>query len=176
MKHTLLLLAPFLLLTACGDGKKEAAEQLAAQDTLAAKAGHVLDLSKFDTPLLVDLGDLATLRVDSPTVKWNEEFGRLEVSAGEHFGLIIIEEPADLARLKATLEQDMLQKNTVLEETPDKLVYRSQFPDDQLVFIHFQRVVQVGDRTFVVRDADQGRFNEADVTRMAASVQPKVAV
>ena len=55
----------------------------------------------------------------------------------------------------------MLQQNSILEESPDKIIYKSQFPDDDLVFIHFQQIVTVGERTFVVRDADQGRFSEA---------------
>ena len=65
----------------------------------------------------------------------------------------------------------MLRKHTVLEETPEKVVYRSQFPDEDIVFIHFYRLVPVGDRTFVVRDAAEGRFNEADVQRMVAAVR-----
>ena len=164
-------LIPFALLVclaSCGDGKKEAAEQMADTTATATVAPAVLDLSTFDTPLLVEFGDLATLGVDSPTVKWNEELGRLEVGAGEHFGLLITEEPADLARLKADLDRDMLQKHTVIEETPEKLVYRSQFPDDAGTFIHFYRTVQVGDRTFVVTDAD--------VQRMVASIKSKSAV
>lgn len=172
-------LIPFalvVLFSSCGDGKKEAAEQMADTTATSAVAPAILDLSTFDTPLLVELGDMSTLGVDSPTVKWNEEFGRLEVSAGEHFGLLITEEPADLSRLKADLDRDMLQKHTVIEETPEKLVYRSQFPDDAGTFIHFYRTVQVGDRTFVVTDAGQVRFNEADITRMAASIKTKTAV
>jgi len=174
MKH-LLLGCGMLLFAACGDGKKEAAEKLAAiNDSItAATASHVIDLSAYDTPLLVDLGDLTTLGVDSATVKWNEEFGQLEVNAGEHFGLIITEEPADIARLKADLDRDMLRKNTVIEEGPGKLVFRSQFPDADLVFVHFHQVLQANGREFIVRDADQGRFNEADVARMAAAVSAK---
>ena len=95
--------------------------------------------------------------------------------AGEHFGLLITEEPGDLARLKADLDRDMLRKHTVIEETAEKLVYRSEFPDDAGTYIHFYRSVQVGDRTFVVTDADQVRFNEADVKRMAASIKTKEA-
>ncbi|MBL7953263.1 MAG: hypothetical protein JNM62_16270 [Flavobacteriales bacterium] len=172
-------LIPFalvILLPSCGDGKKEAAEQMADTTAISAVAPVVLDLSTYDTPLLVELGDMSTLGVDSPTVKWNEEFGRLEVSAGEHFGLLITEEPADMARLKADLDRDMLQKHTVVEETPEKLVYRSQFPDDAGTFIHFYRTVQVGDRAFVITDAEQVRFNEADIARMAASIKTKAAV
>lgn len=172
-------LIPFallILLSSCGGGKQEAAEEMADTTATSAVAPTILDLSAFDTPLLVELGDMSTLGVDSPTVKWNEEFGRLEVSAGEHFGLFITEEPADLARLKADLDRDMLQKHTMIEETPEKLVYRSQFPDDAGTFIHFYRTVQVGGRTFVVTDAQPVRFNEADVARMAGSIKTKAAV
>ena len=136
----------------------------------------MLDLVKYDTPLLIELGDMVTLGVDSPTVKWNEEFGRLEVSAGDHFGLLITEEPGDLARLKADLERDMLRKHTVLEETPEKLVYRSEFPDEAGTFIHFYRTVQVGDRSFVVTDMEQKRYNEADVQRMVNAINVRGAV
>jgi len=169
-------LIPFVLLlalSACGgnDGVPEGE----VVDSTATAASTVLDLAQYDAPLLVELGDMATLGVDTPTVKWNEEFGHLEVNAGEHFGLLITEEPGDLARLKADLDRDMLRKHTVIEETPEKLVYRSEFPDDAGTYIHFYRTVQVGDRTFVVTDAEQRRFNEADVKRMSGSIKAKVA-
>jgi len=170
MKHSLLILS-MVLLGACGDGKKDVADGQALADENAQ--GLIVDLGRYDMPLIVDLGDPATLGVDTPMVKWDEEFGRMEVSGGEHFELTISEEPADMARLKADLERSMLQQNTVLEETPEKIVYKSQFPDDDLVFIHFQQVVTVGERTFIVRDADQGRFNEADVARMSNAVSSK---
>lgn len=165
-------MALLVCLSACGDGKKEAAEQMI---DASAGAPDAVDLIPFDIPLVVELGDLSTLGVDSPTVKWSEDFGRLEVNAGKHFGLTITEEPADLARLKADLERDMLQSHTVIEETGEKLIYRSQFPDDAGTFIHFYRIVQVGDRTFIISDADQGVFNEADVRRMVASVKARAA-
>ncbi|HRF79133.1 MAG TPA: hypothetical protein PL070_03510 [Flavobacteriales bacterium] len=160
-------------LSACGgnDGVPEGE----VVDSTATAASTVLDLARYDAPLLVELGDMATLGVDTPTVKWNEEFGHLEVNAGEHFGLLITEEPGDLARLKADLDRDMLRKHTVIEETPEKLVYRSEFPDDAGTYIHFYRMVQVGDRIFVVTDAEQRRFNEADVKRMSGSIKAKVA-
>lgn len=172
-------LAPVILalaLVGCGgnDSLPEG-EVVDSTATAATTPPAILDLGSYDTPLLVELGDMATLGVDSPTVVWNEEFGRLEVNAGEHFGLLITEEPGDLARLKADLDRDMLRKHTVLEETPEKLVYRSEFPDDAGTYIHFYRTVQVGERTFVVTDAEERRFNEADVKRMAAAIKAKLA-
>lgn len=164
-----------LCISACGGADGTPPEGEVVDSTETAEAPAVLDLITYDTPLLIELGDLATLGVDTPIVKWNEDFGRLEVNAGDHFGLLITEEPGDLARLKADLDRDMLRKHTILEETPEKLVYRSEFPDDAGTYIHFYRAVQVGDRSFVVTDVEQRRFNEADVQRMAAAIKAKVA-
>lgn len=157
-------------LIACGGGAPEAGDQATPADT-SAVAALVVDLAPHDMPFTLDLGDPATLGADSVAVRFNEEFGWLEVRAGERFALTIAEEPGDLARLKADLERDMLQKHTVIEETPELLVYRSQFPDEDLTFIHFQRIVTVEGRTFVVQDAQGGRFNEADVARMNGSIR-----
>lgn len=176
MKNGSLLLLIVGLLSACGDGKKEAAEQLADDTATEMPAAWVLDLSTHDMPLTIDLGDRSTLGVDSATVVWNEEFGWLEVSAGERFMLTITEGPGDIERLKADLERDMLQKHTIIEETPVKVIYRSQFPDEDLVFVHFRQVITVGDRTFVVEDVREGRFNEMDIARMAGAVKANSAV
>lgn len=163
-----------VLLAACGDGKKEAAEELSDADT-AAVAGHVVDLSRYDIPLEVDMGDLATLGVDSVMVKWNEQFGWLEVKAGDHFGITISEEPGDLPRMKVDLERSTLQTHEVMRDSADLLVYRSKFPDEDLVFHHFYRVVTVGERVFVVQDGPNGRFNESDVLRMVDAVRARTA-
>jgi hypothetical protein len=168
MKYVIALLA-LTFLVSCGDGKKEAAEAAATGNEPAST--WLIDLREHDMPLEVDLGDRTTLGVDSALVVWNEEFGELRVNAGERFALSISEEPGDIARLKADLDRDMLRKHTVLEETPERVVYRSQFPDEDIVFVHFYRVITVGDRTFVVQDAAEGRFNEADVQRMVEAVR-----
>jgi hypothetical protein len=169
MKHLLWAL-PLLGLIACGDGKADAAKQLAEQrDSTAAPA--VIDLSAHDVPLLLTPPDKQLTGGMDPTVAWKEEAGVLEVRAGDHFGMQITEEAGDLARLKADLDRDLLKKNTVISETPEMLIYRSEFPDDpSLMFIHFYQVRKVGDRTFVAQDVQDLRFNEQDVQRMAASL------
>ena len=98
----------------------------------------------------------------------------MEVKAGDHFGLVITEEPGDIPRLKAALDRDLLRKNTLLRETPDLLTYRSEFPDDaSLVFMHFYQVIKAGDRAFVVQDTEGQPFNQQDIDRMLAAVSPK---
>lgn len=176
MRSALTFLPVLLLLfAACGDGKQEVADALAAQDSTATVLS--VDLGPQDIPLFVELGDAATLGVEAPTVVWNEEMGRLELDAGDHFAITIVEESGDLARLKADLDRDMLQKHTMIEEGPGKAVYRSQFPDDELVFVHFYQLIETPDgRAFVVQDNTKGRFNEADIARMAKAVRTQRAV
>jgi hypothetical protein len=178
-----LTLPLLLLLFACGDGKADAARKLAeaqalADSVAAATAPYLLDLQGFDMPLVVSLPENATPDADSTYGQaiWNEEFGQLRVRAGEHFGLTITEDAGNILRLKADLERDMLRKHTVLQEAPDRLIYRSQFPDEDLVFIHFYRVITVGDRSFVVEDMPDGRYNESDVARMVEAVQTAQAI
>ncbi|HRD52014.1 MAG TPA: hypothetical protein PKY96_05135 [Flavobacteriales bacterium] len=171
MRATIILFSA-LLLAACNSGGE--AEATAEQSSTATSLA--VDLSGHNIPFSIELGDANTLGVDSPTVRWNEEFGHLSVQAGERFSILITEEPGDIARMKADLNRDPLRTNSVVEEQPDRIIWRSAFPDEDIVFVHFYRVVQVDGRTFVVQDDDRGRFNEADAARMMNSVRTKQPV
>ncbi|MCB9180737.1 MAG: hypothetical protein H6593_04700 [Flavobacteriales bacterium] len=156
------------ILIACGGGTDDGPS---ASEPASPAAERVVDLSPWDVPLEVNApGTLA----DSLQVEWNEEFGQLEVRGGEHFSLVVVEAPGDIARLKADLERDLLRTHEVLAEEPGLLIYRSAFPDDpDLVFVHGYRELRVGDRSFVVETHPQGHFNEAEVEVMVRSVVPR---
>lgn len=171
MKNTYLVCAAALLLFGCGDGKSDAAKGMAEVADSAAMA-PAMDLAAYDLPMLLDPPQ--QLGNDSVVVAWNEEFGHVSITAGDHFGMIVTEEPGDIGRMKGDLDRDLLRKNTIVEETPEMLIYRSSYPDDaDLVFVHFYRVVQAGDRLFVVESDPMGRFNEADVRAMVKSLSVK---
>ena len=163
------LLAAALLMNACGDGKADAAKQMAAAADSAKAAASTVDLGQYQLPLELVMPS----GTPAPSIVWKDVSGQLEIRAGERFGITITEEPGDMARLKGDLDRDQVKKNTILRETPDELVYKSEFPDDStLVFIHFQRVVKAAGRTFVVQDMDNGTaFTQADVDRMAGSLR-----
>lgn len=172
MKRALQFLSIVLLLTACGDDKEAGKEpENVPQETANEQGSHTVDLTPYDMPLAVEL-DRNSLVNDTAAVRWNEEMGKLEVTAGEHFHITISEEPADIPRLKADLERDMLRKHTVIDENPSLVIYRSTFPDEDIVFVHFYKVIEQEGRTFVIESHDQGRFNESDVRRMASAVVP----
>lgn len=172
MKHWITPLVLSLLL-ACGqaDGPTGDTDRT---DSTAAITTNAIDLAAHGLPLLLTPPDKQLTDGQDPTIVWKDETGTLEIRAGDHFGMIIREEPADIPRLKAALERDLLKKSTVLRETPDMMLYRSEFPDDpDLVFMHFYRVVSAGDRTFTLQDVDDKVFNQQDIERMLAAISTK---
>lgn len=162
--------AAVLLISSCGDGKADAAKKIAAvADSI--KAANTIDLAEHHLPLTVQV----PVGLPAATVLWKDEVGKLSVKAGDHFALEIYEAPPDMDRLKADLDRDLQKENTILEDKPDLLIYRSEFPDDStLVFFHFHQLIHVGGRSFVVDDADDGNaFTEDDVRHMAKAVRAK---
>ncbi len=156
-------------MNACGDGKSDAAKLMAAADS--ARMAASVDLAEYYMPLVLEMPTGAP----APTLVWKDEIGKLEVRAGGHFAIEISEAPADMERLKADLDRDLLKKNTIVEEKPDLIIYRSEFPDDTtLVFYHFDRSVTADGRIFHIEDADDGTaFTLEDVNKMAAAVHVK---
>ena len=157
-------------MSACGDGKSDAAKLMtAAADS--ARAAAFVDLGEYHMPLMLEMPTGAP----APTLVWKDAAGKLAVNAGDHFAIEISEAPADMERVKADLDRDLLKKNTILQETPELLIYKSEFPDDTtLVFYHFDRWVAADGRSFHVEDADDGSsYTLEDVNKMAAAVQVK---
>lgn len=162
--------AAVLLISSCGDGKADAAKKIAAvADSI--KAANTIDLAEHHLPLTVQV----PVGLPAATVLWKDEVGKLSVKAGDRFDLEIYEAPPDMDRLKADLDRDLLKKNTILEEKPDLLIYRSEFPDDStLVFHHFHQLIQAGGRSFIVEDGGEGTaYTLEEVKRMAKAVHAK---
>ncbi len=168
MKYLFPILA-LALSAGCGGGAEQPTDGAPAPDSTPVATIPPIDLSSHGLPLLLTPPD-----GQEPAIVWKDETGTLEVKAGDHFGLVITEEPGDIPRLKAALDRDLLRKNILLRETPDLLTYRSEFPDDAtLVFMHFYLVIKAGDRAFVVQDTEGQPFNQQDIDRMLAAVSPK---
>ncbi len=164
MKH--LLPALVLLLIACGQADTHSTDPTSVADTSASSV-PVIDLSAYDVPLHFTPPERQLTGGDSATISWKEETGQLIIKAGDHFGLAIIEDAGDVARLKADLDRDLLRKNTILREAPGMIIYKSEFPGDAgLVQIHFYQVISAGERTFVAQDLDAHTYTEQDVDRM----------
>lgn len=171
----LLFSAAVVLLAACGDGKADAVKKMAEADSSAQAT--TMDLAGHGFPLVVDVPDPKDTDGATAVVVFNENSGKLEVRAGQRFAFTVVEDAADLERVKGDLERDLLKRNTVVRETPDELIYKSEFPDDPaLTYLHFLKVVPAGGRTFIVEDLQDGvKLTEQDVERMVRAVRPASA-
>jgi hypothetical protein len=170
--HFLLLFACAFL--SCGGDDRNTNDPAGESAGTTVAQPAATDLSSHDLPLQIVLPDKSSIQAAETTMGWHEEEGWFGVKAGDHFSLRITEEPGDIARLKRDLESDLVRKHTVITDTPDLVVYRSEFPDDPgLVFVHFYQVIHAGERSFVVESDPEGKFNEAEVERMRAAVSPK---
>lgn len=168
--HPFLVLSLSIGMLSCGDAPP-AEQPAAAEAAWPAEGWALVDLSTEGLPLEVHVPTEAVTGQEY-LVAWNDEFGRTEVTAGDHFSITISEEPGDIARLKSDLQRDFLQTHEMITDTTGLLVYRSKFPDEDLVFIHFYQMIEANGRQFVVQDAEMGRFNEADVEKMVRAVKP----
>lgn len=173
MKHPITILA-LVVLAGCGGSAEPASDGTPVPDSASTATLAPIDLSSHGLPLLLTPLDEQLADGQEPAIIWKDETGTLEITIGDHFGLVITEEPADIPRLKAALDRDLLRKNTPLRETPELLTYRSEFPDDpSLVFMHFYQVVKAGDRSFVIQDLEGKPYNQQDIDRMMAAISPK---
>lgn len=164
-----LLLAGTLFGAACGTGTSDAAMDAANTDLPQVV---LTDLDAHHMPLLIETPENGP----APELLWKDEIGKLLVRSGDRLAVEIYEAPVGLERLKADLDRDLLRKHTIIEEEPDLLIYRSEFPDDTaLVFHHFHRSITMGDRTFQVEDAEEDgtAYNLDEVRKMALMVRPK---
>jgi hypothetical protein len=174
MRSAILLARAALVLASCGGGGGKTDGGTDADSASVLAPANAIDLGAHGMPLVLNAPDKQLTGGQEPAIVWKDQTGVLEVRAGDHFGLLVIEEPGDIARKKADLDRDLLRKHTILKETPDLLVYRSEFPDDpSLVYIRFHQLVHAGDRHFVVEDIPELRFNEQDVERMVGAIAPK---
>jgi hypothetical protein len=162
-----------LAFVSCGEHSEGTAVENDTEklETAPAQGAVRTDLSSEDLPFTIDTPEWA--EGATPTIMWKEEFGYVEVLAGEHFGLTIAEFPGDLARKKADLERNLLQTHEILSEEDGLLIYKSSFPDNEkLVFHHFYQVLEQDGRYFVVEDLASGQYSLKEIERMASSLQP----
>lgn len=166
-----------MALVACGspEGEKHEEGALTVENTGPSEGMVRTDLAGEDLPMTIDTPQLPDGL--SPEITWKEEFGHVEVKAGDHFGLTISEVPGDLERKKGDLERDLLQTHEILQEESNMLVYKSTFPDSEnLIFVHMYKVIETDGRTFVVEDLASGQYSESDINRMMGSLHLKKAI
>lgn len=122
-----------------------------------------LDLSQYglNVTLMVPDSSIGTLEVMA------QSYGDIEVRVGTFFQ-IKIAPGGDIALKKSDLESDLLFKTTILSETPELLIYKSDLPDGSKSYHHFYMIKKVLGANYEIRDIEESgeSFSEAIVKKM----------
>lgn len=165
MKHLLTYfhVALILIFSACNSGSTD--------DSTGIQKVHkgmmMLDLTDKGLPVTIIVPDSTTgeLTINATS------YGDVEIKVGDYFQ-IKFTPSADMALLKSDLQADLLWKTTILEDTPELLLYKSELPDGSKVFFHFYAVVDIGGAKYEVKDISGGeQYPESAIRKMSEAIK-----
>lgn len=173
MRTTLALLA-VLALNGCGK-KKEGGEAAGKPDP--AKAGEAAKPAEGAKPA-AKLAELDVSSAGEAYKGWKlmapegatakEQFGALEVKAGDGFQLEVHSGPTDMAaRKKEIASNDVNKLKRYVTEAPDAIVYESEVMSKNE--FHFLATIKVGDAEFSCENSKGPTYTQAQIEAMLAA-------
>ncbi len=160
IRHISVLLAMLFFVAACNTAYLDQADTPVLDDPYAA--WHTLHL--------VELGEHVTMAIpqelrDVLKMRWNESFGRLEISAGKSLDMLISESLEDVEYKRFDLERGIFEV-IYLEEDAEYVFYKTSLPDASTVYYHFYLVKQIDGRMLQVENNPLVEFTEEEVGQM----------
>lgn len=99
-------------------------------------------------------------------IHWNDNFGRLEVSAPAYtIDFIITGEIETVASRRFDLDAGIF-KVEYLDESDDHLLYKASLPDGSLPYYHFFKSVEIDDKTYQFQNNPLVEFGREHVELM----------
>ena len=170
MNRFFLILLVSLFLSACSSKTNSNQEE----DATATESMLEFDLSAFGTQAIILLPDTTLSPLETTILP----SGELEIRVGKGFQ-VMIAEGGDIELKKSDIETDLLYKGTVLKQTDNSLLYKSELPDGSLSFHHFYVIKEINGNMYELSDIDNGEpfsENEAEIMlKSALALKSKVA-
>jgi hypothetical protein len=143
-------------------GHEKAALQLQANDSLfhVDQAGY-----NFNIILPKDL-----MISSNPDIKVNEATGELNIRLGEHFWIVASQEKMDMNALKAAMNDDMLFKPEILEESSNSILYKRVLPDGTEYDYSFKSCSEISGKPYLFKTSEEGEFSKDSVTKMKQAI------
>jgi hypothetical protein len=146
---------------------KVIADDAPATATAPADGGTTVDLSKAST-------DFA-LTVQAPSgATAKDDFGDVDVLAGDGFQIVVHSSAKDIAAAKNDITGNTMNKlKQFITDTEDTLVYESEVAGQSE--FHFLINAKVGDKTYGVEDNKGPRYTQEQVEAMVKSTKTLAA-
>lgn len=108
---------------------------------------------------------------DDTEIHFNDATGDLHIQIGNRFWLIVSQEEGSIAQVKEEIQEDMLFKNVIIEETMNSLLYRRVLPDGNTHDYNYCKRVEMADKTYLFRTSEEGEFSKENVDLMVSAVE-----
>ena len=163
MKKIAYLFATIIGLTiaSCGGADKPTEDTV---EKVVLKGYEELNLTEwgFNLTVMVPQADIH----GNPEVILTER-GALEIVVGTGFGLEIMYGEADIALLKADLQEDLVFTSEIIKEEEKAIIYSQNIPDAGVkTQNHFLYKAEIGTDVFEVRDVIDGEFGSGMIEKM----------
>lgn len=151
-----------LLLTACGEGADDPAEEVVG--TVVLKGFEELNLSQWGFNLTVMIPKEELHGAAEVTLT---ERGALEIVVGLDFGLEIMYGEGDIELLKMDLKDDLVFSSEIIKEEENALIYSQNILDSGVkTQNHFLYKAQIGVEVYEIRDIVDGEFGSGMIEKM----------
>lgn len=171
MKHIQFLFVLALALSCAPGTENEFGEEF--DNEVASTRLAELSLAPYGMDIILGIPEELMSKVE---VRRNENFGRIEVSAGASVSFFVTTDFESLQSLKRDLEAGIF-KIEYVEDRPDFILYRATLPDGSSPYYNFVKTVAYNGEVHVIENNPLMEFSEDDIRLMAGiaeSVQPTV--
>lgn len=131
-------------------------------DTAVSRLSE-LSLSPYGMDILLGIPEELENKVE---VRRNDNFGRIEVSAGSSVSFFITTDFESLHSLKRDLEAGIFEIEYV-EDRPDFILYKATLPDGSSPYYNFVKTVEYNGEVHVIENNPLMEFSEEDIRLMA---------
>ena len=166
-KYIYLLPILAIALISCGGGDSTDQTENASEET-TEMAGVLTDLSQYGMNYTIVLPDKKNVETEITATDW----GSVEIRQGNMFMISIGFGEGDIDLLKFDLEEDLVYKSQILEESPNHLVYKREIQDSGMEpEYHFLYVMRLTGDAIEIQNLKDATFNEESIKTMLQSAQ-----
>lgn len=107
---------------------------------------------------------------NAPVIALNEATGDLHIQVGKNFWIVATQENTNLSAIKASLSEDMLFTNKVVEETDKSIMVQRILPDGMEYDYNYHSICELAGKSYVFRTSEEGEFSMESVNRMKHAI------
>lgn len=164
----LIYILPMIILALTSCGGDNAGKEDSANAENPEMTGVVTDLATYGWNYSITLPDKKNVQTEINATDW----GSVDIRQGDMFVMSIAFGEGDLDLIKFDLEEDLIYKSQILEESENHIVYKREIEDSGMEpEFHFMYVIKLSGEAIEIQNSKDFTFNEEAIRNMLASAR-----